>query len=454
MSWTTYIYSIYIHAIDIKHTHTLIKTRILIEMASNNSYNSMEDTSNTLSNRYTVISLTQFLTVPSDVICFLCNNVMQEPIKAEDAASYCRICYVSKKEFTNKEKMPNFEKDEEMEKKIAGLICYCKHRVSGCDWQGESGDLDQHLTQCIFFKIQCQRCGMLFLKQFENAHKEQCSHVTCICGYVCHKTVFNEHTRVCDLYITCAKCTCSVLQQDFENHIKFCRHMYCSACNKLMSQEEMTSHIHELVIKPGTSSSKHVQLMIDDIKLARNMLNSCKLDVRLLQGEVRAMKSQLEEHMGVGEGRKDGTLMWIVEDVLNKLKTAKYNNQALFSPHFYSHENGYKMGAKLFLNGDCEANGSYISLYFQLYKGPFDDILPWPFSPRVSLQILGEKTEIKKTFSPEKTSLSFVQPQENSNIPSGYKRFAPQDILNQDVFVRGGKLFIKVVTDAATVRYP
>ena len=417
-------------------------------------YISIEDASNTSSNGYTKRSVEQFLTVPSDVICLLCNHVMQEPIKAKDGASYCKICYLSKKEFTNKEMIPNFEKDESTEKKIAGLLCYCNHRLRGCGWQGENGQLDHHLTQCNYFQIQCHHCGMLYLKQFENAHKEHCSHVTCICGYVCHKSVITEHKRVCSSYITCAMCTISVLQKDFENHIKSCKEMYCSVCDDFISQADMFSHINDLVNKPGTSMVKHVQFMISEIKLTQSMVNSCKSEMRLLKEEVHTMKSHLEEHVGIGEGRKDGTLIWVVTDVLKKLDTAKYNNQAEFSPHFYTHENGYKMGAKLFLNGDCEANGSYISLYFLLYKGPFDDILPWPFSPRVSLQILGGKMEITKTFTPEKTSLSFVKPQENSNIPSGYKRFASQDILNQDEFVRDGKLFLKIITETGTVRYP
>ena len=420
----------------------------------NSNHNSVEDARNTLSNGYTKGRVEQFLTVPSDVICLLCRNVMQEPIKAEDGASYCRLCYVSKKEFTNREMIPNFEKDEEMEKKIAGLLCYCNNRGFGCIWQGEHGQLYHHLTQCAFCQIQCQHCGTLYLMQYENFHKEHCSHATCVCGYVCHKTVIIEHRRVCDAYITCAKCIFSVLQQDFENHTKSCKETYCSVCNKFMNQVEMLAHVNELVSKPGTSSAEHVQCMIGDIKLAQNKVNSCNLEIKLLKGEVRALKSQFEEHAEVGAGRKDGTLIWIVEDVLVKLNTAKCNNQALYSPHFYTHNNGYKMGAKLFLNGDCEANGSYISLYFLLYKGPFDEILPWPFSPRVSLQILGKGKELNKTFTPERTSLSFLKPRDNYNIPSGYKEFASQDILYQDTYVRGGKLFVKVVTEAGSVRYP
>ena len=66
----------------------------------------------------------------------------------------------------------------------------------------------------------------------------------------------------------------------------------------------------------------------------------------------------------------NGTLLWKIEayqkkrqDAINGVKTA------LYSPPFYSAQYGYKMCAKLYMNGDGFGKGSHLSLFFVVMKG-------------------------------------------------------------------------------------
>ncbi len=78
----------------------------------------------------------------------------------------------------------------------------------------------------------------------------------------------------------------------------------------------------------------------------------------------RAPRAQLTIHS------YNGTLLWKIEsyqrkrqDAINGVKTA------LYSPPFYSAQFGYKMCAKIYMNGDGFGKGSHLSLFFVVMRG-------------------------------------------------------------------------------------
>ena len=72
----------------------------------------------------------------------------------------------------------------------------------------------------------------------------------------------------------------------------------------------------------------------------------------------------------------NGTLVWKIEsyqrkrqDAINGVKTT------LYSPPFYSAQYGYKMCAKIYMNGDGFGKGSHLSLFFVVMRGELNDLL-------------------------------------------------------------------------------
>ena len=68
----------------------------------------------------------------------------------------------------------------------------------------------------------------------------------------------------------------------------------------------------------------------------------------------------------------NGILLWKIDgfqrkrqDAINGVKTA------LYSQPFYSAQFGYKMCAKIYMNGDGIGKGTHLSLFFVVMKGEF-----------------------------------------------------------------------------------
>ena len=49
---------------------------------------------------------------------------------------------------------------------------------------------------------------------------------------------------------------------------------------------------------------------------------------------------------------------------------------------------GYKMCARVYLNGDGIGKGNFVSLFFVIMKGEHDDLLIWPFRNKVNFVII------------------------------------------------------------------
>ena len=66
---------------------------------------------------------------------------------------------------------------------IEELDCNCKHKDSGCNWEGEYGKIAYHLSACQFEAITCNDCGKQLLRKRLNQHNtSECTHrlVKCV----------------------------------------------------------------------------------------------------------------------------------------------------------------------------------------------------------------------------------------------------------------------------------
>lgn len=152
----------------------------------------------------------------------------------------------------------------------------------------------------------------------------------------------------------------------------------------------------------------------------------------------------------------DGKLIWKIEDFRNK-KEAEARGQppCLSSVPFHTGRCGYKMAAKVYLNGDGEGRGTHLSLYVVLMPGDFDALLSWPFKQTVSLSVLdqsGAGNHRTLSFRPDPTSKSFQRPavESVSNVAVGFSCFIPLNKLEAPqnaAYVNDDTLFVKVKVD-------
>lgn len=118
--------------------------------------------------------------------------------------------------------------------------------------------------------------------------------------------------------------------------------------------EEHLHLVHGTLVKQQKcleAQNESIQLQKEHIKLQRDALSSYKK-------ELLEMRSKFA----------DGELVWRISQFSQKLKDAKQlrSPELLVSEPFYTHKNGYKMCAGVWINGFGSGKGKYISVGLQV----------------------------------------------------------------------------------------
>ena len=153
----------------------------------------------------------------------------------------------------------------------------------------------------------------------------------------------------------------------------------------------------------------------------------------------------------------DGTMIWKIPQISQRMSDAQNGKYtSIFSLPFYTGRYGYKMCMRLYILGDGIGKGSHMSLFFVLMKGEFDNILQWPFTHKVTFNLINQAggRDVVDTFQPDPMSSSFRKPKSDMNIASGCPRFVSLHELKSNGFIVDDTIFIKCVVDCTTIRHP
>ena len=138
---------------------------------------------------------------------------------------------------------------------------------------------------------------------------------------------------------------------------------------------------------------------------------------------------------------------WLVED-FSKKKAAAHNGEhdVVFSPPFYSFHNGYRMRLELYPSGHETGEGSHISVYLAMIRGPYDETLQWPYRRKYEvsgIQKDGQKgvSQITDTAASYGHS-SWRRPTRETKSRLGWPQFVELYKLHE--YLKNDKLFITV----------
>ena len=209
-----------------------------------------------------------------------------------------------------------------------------------------------------------------------------------------------------------------------------------------MSVREAISHITPL----GTGST-------EIFKRVENIIGkTTELDHRL----DRCINSCLDQELRLQLLEKatyNGILLWKIDNFARRRKEAVDGvTMSLYSIPFYTSRHGYKMCARVHLNGDGMGKGTHRSFFFVVMKGPFDALLPWPFKQKVTLTIINQagKKHVTDTFHPDPQSNSFQRPtQKEMNAASRCPMFICQEQLLNGGFVKDDCIYLRTVVDTS-----
>lgn len=170
----------------------------------------------------------------------------------------------------------------------------------------------------------------------------------------------------------------------------------------------------------------------------------------------RALGSCLEQELRIQlleRATYDGVLLWKIDEFDRRRREAiDGTTMSLYSTPFYTGRHGYKMCARIYLNGDGMGKNTHLSFFFVVMRGPFDGLLQWPFKQKVTLTLLNQagKKHVSDSFRPDPNSSSFQRPgRREMNIASGCPMFIRLEHLLNGGFVKDDCIYVRVVVDTS-----
>ncbi|CAF1031532.1 unnamed protein product [Didymodactylos carnosus] len=309
----------------------------------------------------------------------------------------------------------------------------------------------QKLTRCVSADLGCCK------ESPEGELHKRCSselHQKCITGSIHHYTTMrpldNDSDTEMALKSTAISSTdirylCEEHNRLYETLTTLTSGMETLMCDKTWVTTELFN------LKSLVDSYHQEQLKLKQSEQEQDaIIRGIQLNEQILQQNLTDLTQNAENMQSTSY---DGTFIWKIKKVAQAMVCAQSEQQSsIYSPSFYSSQTGYKMCIRAYLNGDGNARGTHLSLFFVLMRGEYDAILTWPFHFKVTFCMLdqsGEQRHIIDSFRPDVKSNSFQIPKTQMNIASGIPKFFPLSILQQDGnnYVKDDTLFIKCIVD-------
>nr|XP_002130602.1 TNF receptor-associated factor 3-like [Ciona intestinalis] len=208
--------------------------------------------------------------------------------------------------------------------------------------------------------------------------------------------------------------------------------------------EEMTrirQKQNELERKLSTRNQENEQNFLAQINGFEQQIGL--YDVRIADMDQRFQVLETTSYSGVA--------LWKINNFQRRKREAESGRAlSIYSQPFYTSRYGYKMCARVYLNGDGMGKGTHVSLFFVLMKGEYDNLLPWPFRQKVTLMLLDqglERRHLSDMFRPDPTSSSFTKPTSDMNIASGCPLFVAHNLIEGSSYVKDDVIFIRIHVD-------
>ena len=296
-------------------------------------------------------------------------------------------------------------RDKCAQKEILALECYCPKKSLGCTWTGQLAKLREH-------EGECPSCG--------NDHR---------LNPVEHSMTLHEIQRADQVLL------------DFQDE------RLALLAEEVMRLNERprprsAAREYDRLSMPGASGNDH--------RLDRVEHSMTLHEIQLADQDLKLQILETTSH--------DGTFLWKIDEFQRRFREAAEGKTiSIYSPPFHTSRYGYKLCARVYLNGDGPlGKGKYVSLFTVVMRGEYDALLSWPFQQKITMKLLDQDqiSHVTETFRPDPNSLSFQRPCSEMNIASGCPTFCSHSLLRSRGYVRDDTIFIKIIVDTTEVPVP
>ncbi|XP_013379813.1 TNF receptor-associated factor 4 isoform X2 [Lingula anatina] len=446
--------------------------------------------------------------------CPLCSLPMREPVQITVCGHrFCDSClqeYLREGIFKCPEdELPlDFAKiypDQDLEVEIMNSLVRCKHFKEGCKWTDKAAHLQAHLDICRYDAVPCpNQCAAMLSRICLQDHLEYTCHkrrVTCdFCGIEFSGEQMDNHDGECGYEtVWCEnKCGARLQRRFLNNHMKNECHKrlaMCLFCHKEFVFETLQTHQHTCPRFPISCPNRCDPTKIPREDIEKHVAESCpsasvpcvfkeagckyrcprfSLDKHLdeftkahlsLMGNLVLRQQQeikqLRADLQAAGSNTNGVLLWKIPNFKTKLAEAKQKSMELVSVPFHAGDNGYKLAASVFINGNGSGEGKYLSLYIKILQGEYDNLLEWPFQLPITFtifdqcSILEKRVNVIESFLPDTTWKHFQKPSKDQEpMGFGYPKFVSHETLFTRNYIKDDTVFIKVNVDTATLLGP
>ena len=299
---------------------------------------------------------------------------------------------------------------------------YCPNKSVACQWNGEQGDLDQHLNddseegECQFVVVACPHdCGRCFQRRQLQEHKARdCLNRPFTCQYCGHEATYikvtNEHWPICKQYPSGCPNQCGenvIERQQLPQHLQEtcplqvikCEFSY-AGCEVECQRQYMQTHLHSNVDGDPNVVSHILQCKIEQqqsiIEQQQSINEQQQSIIEQLQSIIEQLQKQIVAALHVNVQKPLAIVPVFVSPsviVMTDFEKHKKAGDCWYSPPFYSHIGGYKMGLHVYANGDGRGKATHVSVYCHLNRGEYDDQLEWPFRGYITMQLLNQSRD-------------------------------------------------------------
>ena len=356
---------------------------------------------------------------PDRLVCRICHFTSRDPhLSVCCGHTFCSSCLANAKkanilicpvcrdeEFVS---VPN----KQVGREIRSLHVMCTNKERGCEWQGELNDINNHFGSsngCQFEDVKCSNeCGKMLQRQYLTSHVEiecPCRNVDCQYCHITgeHQFIEGEHKEQCPkVFLSCPnKCGIgSLLREDMEVHRKECplEMIQCEyhnvGCEERMMRKRKKKH--------------EQQKMKEHLSLAKRTLTETKLQLDSALEIVTLLNHGPQEHCCSDTASTISAVKWwaslttrtrvmksggeVCPVILNVTDFNKHKLDQIewCSYHFYTHDKGYQIFVSIYPDGFEDAEGTHLSMFLNLMKGPYDDELTFPLMGKFEVKLLNQ----------------------------------------------------------------
>lgn len=346
--------------------------------------------------------------------CAICLLVLREPHLISCCGhNFCRSCV--DQIIKNKKPCPLCQQcafttlhNKGLERSLKELVVTCENSRLSCDWRGELGKLDTHLSEtCPCVKLRCHyaNCNFVAKRRDMASHETTCKFRPYRCEHCTtyantFDDVVNTHWPTCPKYpVPCpSKCDAVIERQHLQRHkddecpLVFvpCEFSY-AGCRVNAPRKDIQAHLRaDSLLHLSMVSKLNSQLMHDN----RNLLDKvAALEVRVVEQITKTKDLEIKMGKVVSRLNLHNNPPFPVRIDINltpasgkPLSSNALMGQCNFQSHFIG---GYNMQLQVRARGNSYAPSFYLSVH--MMRGEYDPHLQWPFDGTVVVSVNEDK---------------------------------------------------------------